>query len=102
MDQEVSLFKMSFEMQISNVGSEVHRAIRWKNRGDEKGKIEFCKKSIEFLEIMKEDPKNEKRKDELDFRIKELEDYFLGNNSLNTTDDKLIEYYDGYLEYIFL
>ena len=102
MDQEISLFKMSFEMQISNVGSEVHRAIRRRNKGDEKGKIEFCKKSIEFLEIMKEDPKTEKRKDELDFRIKELEDYFLGNNSLNTTDDKLIEYYDGYLEYIFL
>ena len=97
MDQEISLFKMSFEMQISNVGSEVHRAIRRRNKGDEKGKIEFCKKSIEFLEIMKEDPKNEKRKDELDFRIKELEDYFLGNNSLNTTDDKLIEYYDAYI-----
>ena len=97
MDQEISLFKMSFEMQISNVGSEVHRAIRRRNKGDEIGKIEFCKKSIEFLEIMKEDPKNEKRKDELDFRIKELEDYFLGNNSLNTTDDKLIEYYDAYI-----
>lgn len=101
MDQEVSLFKMSFEMQISNVGSEVHRAIRWKNRGDEKGKIEFCKKSIEFLEMMKEDPKNRNRKEELDFRIGELEDYFLGDNHLNTTDDKLIEYYDAFLYDLF-
>ena len=97
MDQEVSLFKMSFEMQISNVGSEVHRAIRWRDRGDEKGKIEFCKKAIEFLEIIKKDPKNEHREEELDFRIGELEDYFLGDNTLDTTDDKLIEYYDAYL-----
>lgn len=98
----MSLLSMSFEMQISNVGSEVHRAIRRRNRGDEKGKIEFCNKAIEFLEIIKGDPKNEKRKEELDFRIKELEDYFLGDNSFNTTDDKLIEYYDGYLDYLFL
>lgn len=101
MDQEVTLFKMSFEMQISNVGSEVHRAIRRKNRGDEKGKIEFCNVAIKFLKMMKEDPKNKQRQEELDFRIDELEDYFLGDNRFNTTDDKLIEYYDAYLDDLF-
>lgn len=50
---------------------------------------------------MKEDPKNKQRKEELDFRIEELEDYFLGDNSLNTTDDKLIEYYDAFIYEIY-
>lgn len=97
MADKLSWFNMSFEVQISNVGSEVHRAIRWKNRGKEKGKIEFCQKAIEFLNVMKEDPKNEQRKEEIDFRITELEDYFLGNNDRNTTDEMLIEYYDSFL-----
>lgn len=65
------------------------------------GEIEFCKKAIEFLEIIKKDPKNEHRKEELDFRIGELEDYFLGDNRLNTTDDKLFEYYDAFLYDLF-
>ena len=97
MDKVVGLLSMSFEMQISNVGSEVHRAIRRRDRGDEKGKIEFCNVAISFLETMKEDPKNENRKEELDYRIKELEDYFLGDNSIGASDEKLIEYYDAFL-----
>ncbi len=97
MDKGLGLLRMSFELQISNVGSEVHRAIRYRNSGDERGKIEFCNVAIAFLETMKEDPKNVKRIEELDYRIEELKDYFLGDNSFGTTDEKLIEYYDAYI-----
>lgn len=38
MDQTVSWFAMPIGVQISNVGSEVHRAIRWKNRSDKQKK----------------------------------------------------------------
>lgn len=98
MDTKSSLLNMSYEMQISNVGSEIHRAIRWRDKGDEDGKAEFCKVAIQFLKIIKEDPKNKQREKELDFRIAELEDYFLGENKYNTSDDKLIEFYDGFLD----
>lgn len=97
MDNTVSWFAMPIGLQISNVGSEVHRAIRWKNKGDEQKKIGFCKKAIEFLELMKADPKNKHRKNELDFCIEELYDYFLGENIYNTTDEMLVKYYDAFV-----
>ena len=62
MDRAVSWFAMPIGVQISNVGSEVHRALRWKNKGDEQKKNSFCIKAIEFLKLMKEDPKNQHRK----------------------------------------
>ena len=80
---------MPVGVQISNVGSEVHRAIRWKNRGDVQKK--------EFLELMKKDPKNRYRTGELDCCIDELQDYLMGENSYNTSEEQLIKYYDAFL-----
>ena len=97
MDQTISWFAMPVGVQISNVGSEVHRAIRWKNRGDVQKKNSFCMKAIEFLELMKKDPKNRYRTGELDCCIDELQDYLMGENSYNTSEEQLIKYYDAFL-----
>lgn len=97
MDKTVSWFAMPLGVQISNVGSEVHRAINWKNRGDVQKRNSFCMKAIEFLELMKKDPKNCYRKGELDCCIDELKDYLLGENIYNTTEEQLIKYYDAFL-----
>lgn len=97
MDKTVSWFAMPLGVQISNVGSEVHRAINWKNRGDVQKRNSFCMKAIEFLELMKKDPKNCYRKGELDCCINELKDYLLGENIYNTTEEQLIKYYDAFL-----
>lgn len=40
---------MPVSMQISNIGSEVSRAINWKNKGNEKRKVGFCKKPLNSL-----------------------------------------------------
>ena len=58
MDTTVNWFDMPIGVQISNVGSEVHRALQWKKRGNKQRETAFCKKAIEFLDIMKQDPKN--------------------------------------------
>lgn len=97
MDKTVSWFAMPIGVQISNVGSEVHRAINWKNRGDVQKRDSFCMKAIEFLELMKKDPKNCYRKGELDCCIDELKDYLMGENIYNTTEEQLIKYYDAFL-----
>lgn len=97
MDKTVSWFAMPIGVQISNVGSEVHRAISWKNRGDVQKSNSFCMKAIEFLELMKKDPKNCYRKGELDCCIDELKDYLMGENIYNTTEEQLIKYYDAFL-----
>jgi len=63
------------------------------------GEIEnsFCMKAIEFLELMKKDPKNRYRKGELDCCIDELQDYLMGENLYNTTEEQLVKYYDAFL-----
>lgn len=99
MDTDVrdTWFKLSVEDQISNIGSEVNRAIKWKNKGNIKRCAGFCKKAVEFLTLTKEDPKNCRRGQEFDFCIEELEDYFLGENMYGTTDEMLSKYYDAFL-----
>lgn len=96
-DLRTTWFEMPVSMQISNVGSEVSRAINWKNRGNEKRKVGFCNKAIEFLLLSIEDPKNIHRIGELSFCIEELRDYFLGDNLYNTTDEMLHKYYDAFV-----
>ena len=90
-------FNMPIGMQLANVGSEVARAIRWKNKNDREKQERFCAKAIELLELTKDDPKNEHRQGELDFCIEELEDFFRGENYYQTTDAMLIRYYDAFI-----
>ena len=97
MDTAVSLLKMPIGVQISNVGSEVNRALRWRKAGNRQREIAFCEKAIEFLNIMKQDPKNKHRIGEIDACIEELKDFFLGSNEYNTTEETLIRYYDAFL-----
>lgn len=88
---------MPVTKQISNIGSEVARAIRWKNKGDEQKAKNFCNKAIDFWLLTKEDPKNRHRLGEIDCAIEELQDYFQGNNIYGTTDEVLTRYYDAFL-----
>lgn len=97
MDRTLTWFTMPVGIQLANVGSEVNRAIQWKKRGNEQRAVNFCNKAIEFLKLIKEDPKNEHRKRELDFCIEELKDYFLGENIWKTTDETLMKYYDAFI-----
>ncbi|MBQ2641607.1 MAG: hypothetical protein IJG15_06395 [Lachnospiraceae bacterium] len=99
MDKDISItwFEMPVSMQISNIGSEVSRAISWKKKGNEKRMIGFCNKAIEFLKLSIEDPKNKHRIGEFSFCIEELEDYFIGDNIYGTTDEMLHKYYDAFI-----
>lgn len=97
MDRTLRWFEMGIREQISNVGSEVNRAIRYKNRNDEDKKKRFYEKAVELLELTCADPKNQFRLGELHACIEELTDYFAGENLYNTTDEMLMKYYDAFL-----
>ena len=97
MDRDLRWFEMPVAVQISNIGSEVNRAIRYKSKGEARKAENFCTKAMELLELSKRDPKNAHRIGEFEFAIEELIDYFLGNNLYQTTDEKLIRYYDAFL-----
>lgn len=96
MDQ-IKWNSMPVSLQISNIGSEVNRAIRWKNRGDQQKTTNFCNKAIEFWRYSEADPKNKHRVGEFECAIEELRDYFLGENIYQTTDEVLTKYYDAFI-----
>lgn len=97
MDPEVKWFNMPVSMQISNIGSEVARAIRYKKKGDMQKAVNFCNKAIDFWRLSLKDPKNIHRINEFECAIDELQDYFIGNNDYQTTDEMLTRYYDAFL-----
>ncbi|MCI8522403.1 MAG: hypothetical protein HFI62_04270 [Lachnospiraceae bacterium] len=88
---------MGIGEQISNIGSEVNRAIKYKNRNEEDKKRRFYEKAVELLNLTCADPKNKFRLGELQFCIEELTDFFVGTNQYNTTDEMLMKYYDAFL-----
>lgn len=97
MDRALRWFAMGIGEQISNIGSEVNRAIRYKNKDEEDKKVRFYEKAVELLELTCADPKNGYRRGELQAAIEELTDYFIGENMYNTTDATLTKYYDAFL-----
>jgi len=97
MDRNIRWFNMSIIDQISNIGGEVNRAIKWKNKNDTIKKLNFYNKAIELIVLTVKDPKNKHRIRELEFCKEELKDYFLGDNLYGTTDNVLIKYYDAFL-----
>ena len=90
-------FEMDVGIQLANVGGEICRAIRWKNRGDDKKEANFYNKAMDFLELTMQDPKNSHRLGELREARYELEDFFYGGNTYDNTDESIMKYYDSFL-----
>lgn len=97
MDRDLRWFQMPIGEQISNIGSEVERAIKYKNKGENKKSLDFVNKAIELIERSQMDPKNKNRIKELGFCKEEMIDYFIGENIYATTDDALRKYYNAFL-----
>lgn len=85
----------SLTEQMANVGSEVSRAVNWKQR-DQKSMRLAVYRALELLALSVRDPKNVKGLKEL-LRVKEcIADYFLGDNTYKFTDQWWQKYF---LEY---
>jgi len=96
-DPKMRWFAMPVTEQISNIGSEVARALRYKKKGDFQKARNFANKAIEFWLLSEEDPKNKHRLGEFNCAVEELRDYFLGENIYQTTETMLTRYYDAFL-----
>ncbi len=90
-------FSMSIQEQISNIGSEVLRADRWKKKGNYERMRSYYDTAISFLCLSLRDPKNSAGRNELSLCIDELADYFIGENRWGTTSETLEKYYNAFL-----
>jgi hypothetical protein len=85
--------EFSLVEQLANVGSEVERAINWRNKGHMQYSRLAFERALELLSLTIDDPKNK-------FRLKEptrlyelLVDYFAGDNSFGSSDELWHNYF---------
>ena len=97
MDRDVRWFQMPVGAQLANVGGEVGRATRWKNKGERQKELSFYEKAMDFLNLTMRDPKNVRRMSELKECEIELRDFFFEGNTYGNTDESLMKYYDAFL-----
>jgi len=80
-------FELSLVEQLANVGSDIHRTISWKKKGNLEYSQKAFERALELLYLTIEDPKNKKRLKEIVRTRAALIDHFVYDNEYNTTDD---------------
>ena|SRR3990172_11421001 len=85
--------KFSLIEQLANVGSEVGRAINWRNKGNKEYTRLALERALELMDLTITDQKNKTRLKEL-ARVREaLVDYFVFDNEYGSTDKKWEDYF---------
>jgi len=78
-------FRLSFFEQMANIGSEVERAISWKNRNNDYSR-KAINRALELLFLSIDDKKNMSRLKELTRIYENIGDYFYGDNVFKSND----------------
>lgn len=85
--------RLSFLEQMANAGSEVERAILWKERGNADYSMRAVERALELLNLTIADARNRGRLREL-CRVREvLADYFYADNQYGSTDELWRKYF---------
>lgn len=85
--------KLSLMEQLANVGSEVERAIRWKTKNNSHYSQLAFSRALELIDFSLADKKNTTRLLEITRLREVLVDYFFGNNTYASTDEKWQRYF---------
>jgi len=86
-------FKLSLIEQMANIGSEVFRAINWRQKGDNNYARMAFERALELFDLTVEDSKNKYRLKEV-LRSRELFcDFFVGDNLYHSTDESWQKYF---------
>ncbi|EKD86639.1 MAG: hypothetical protein ACD_37C00207G0003 [uncultured bacterium] len=87
--------KLSLMEQMANIGSEVERAIKWRDRNKNYSKMAFHR-ALELLEITIDDKKNLFRLKEIIRVYEVLVDFFAGENKYKSSDLSWKHYFYPY------
>ncbi|MDR3559480.1 MAG: hypothetical protein P4L62_01790 [Candidatus Pacebacteria bacterium] len=84
---------LTFFEQMANVGSEVERSLKWKEKGNSEYSRLAFERALELLDFTIVDPKNKKRLREL-VRVREaLADYFAFENEYHSSKESWQKYF---------
>lgn len=85
--------ELSFVEQMANVGSEIERAINWKNKNNADYSQRAFERALELMDLTMGDEKNKNRLREI-ARVREaLVDYFAFENIYRSSDKKWKNYF---------
>jgi hypothetical protein len=85
--------ELTFFERMANVGSEVERAIKWKNKGNAEYSRMAFERALELLDLTINSEKSQSHLKELT-RVREiLADYFAFENNYNSTDKSWQDYF---------
>jgi len=79
--------------QMANIGSEVERAINWKNKGDAESAWHAVVRMLELIDLTIADPKNRRRLKEVVRAREMLVDYLVYDNIYHSTDEQWKNYF---------
>lgn len=86
-------FTFSLVEQLANVGTDIERVVRWKNKGNYEYSMDALERALELLDLTIADPKNKKRLKEI-IRVRYmLADQYLGINEFGFTDEYWQHYF---------
>lgn len=88
--------KMPFVEQMANIGSEISRAIHWRNKNKEKYSQNAFIRAHELISMTIDSVSTFPRLKELTRLRETLNDYFYGNNEFSSSDIQWQKYFDHF------
>lgn len=86
-------FELTFPAQMANIGSEVIRAINWKNKNNHEYSQKAFERALELLSLTIAGNKNKSRFKELTRLYEALVDYFAFDNEYKSSDKSWQNYF---------
>ena len=86
-------FELSLVEQLANIGADVERCIRWKQKGKDEHSRAALDRALDLIYITVEDPKNRGRLKEILRTREALIDHFVYDNEYNTTEEQWQSYF---------
>ena len=85
--------ELSFLEQMANIGSEVERALKWKERNNADYSVKACERALELLDLTMDCSKSKARLKEVARTREALVDYFWGTNQFASSDKSWRRYF---------
>lgn len=82
--------------QMANVGSEVERALKWKEKNNAGYCEKACERALELLDLTLDSPQNASRLKEIARAREALVDYFWGANQFASTENGWQAYFSQF------
>ncbi len=86
-------FELSLVEQLANIGMDVDRTMRWKQKGDLTLSTQAFERALDLIDLTVADPQHKGRLKEV-LRMRELlVDYFMYDNQYQSTDQLWTNYF---------